>query len=60
MNGHAGVPEDDPAGEALNFALKFELLSKEEAKRLKLCTINDFGDPGSFGIPRCAPHPYRN
>lgn len=49
------MPEDDPAEEALQFALKFELLTKEEAKKLKLRTIDDFADPDSFGIPRC-PH----
>lgn len=46
-----GVPEDDPASEALQFALKYELLKKDEAKRLKIRTVEDFGDPASFGIP---------
>ena len=35
------------------FRLKFELLTKEEAKRIKLRTIDDFGDPENFGISRC-------
>lgn len=49
----SGVPEDDRASEALDFALKFELLTKEEAKRVTLRTIDDFGDPDNFSIPRC-------
>lgn len=46
-----GVPEDDPANEALQFALKYELIKKDEAKRLKIRKVDDFGDPASFGIP---------
>jgi hypothetical protein len=52
MENFAGVPEDDPANEALQFALKYELIKKDEAKRLKIRKVDDFGDPASFGIPR--------
>ena len=46
-----GVPEDDPAAEALDFALQFELIKKQEASKLQLQEV-DFADPDSYGIPR--------
>ena len=46
-----GVPEDDPAAEALDFALQFELIKKQEASKLQLREV-DFADPDSYGIPR--------
>jgi hypothetical protein len=48
----AGVPEDDPADDALDFALQFELIKKAEAKSLSIQQV-DFADADSFGIPRC-------
>lgn len=47
----AGVPEGDPADDALDFALQFELIKKSEAKALTIQEV-DFADPDSFGIPR--------
>lgn len=48
----AGVPEGDPADDALDFALQFELIKKSEAKALTVQQIH-FADASSFGIPRC-------
>ncbi len=48
---YAGVPEGDPADDALDFALQFELIKKQEAKNLTIREV-DFADADSFGIPR--------
>lgn len=49
----AGVPEDDPAADALQFAVQYELLKKQEASKLQIREI-DFGEPDSYGIPKGA------
>ncbi len=50
------MPEEGPAEAAINFAVRFALLRKDEAKRLSLVEV-DYSDYEDIeaSIPKCVP-----